>query len=157
MVKCKSTTRFSSVKVSIILTQTDTTVGFLSQNAKKLYEIKERKPTKPFIQVYNNFKKLNTSTCRVPNEHKNLVRRSKKTTFIIKGNSFRVSSSSLDSQILKNLDWVYSTSANKSQENFCREFCEDKADIIIENNNRLKENVSSKLIKLNYKRRKKLR
>jgi len=157
MVRCKSTTRFSSVKVSVILTQTDTTVGFLSQNAKKLYEIKERKPSKIFIQVYNNFKTLKASTCRVPKEHRNLLRRCKKTTFIVKGKSFRVSPSSLYSQIFKNLDWVYSTSANKSQENFSRDFCEDKADIIIENNSRLKENKSSKLIKLNHIKRKRLR
>jgi len=157
MVKCKSTTRFSSLEVPVILTQTDTTVGFLSQNAQKLYEIKERKPTKPFIKVYNSFSSLNCSTCRVPKKQRSLVRRSKKTTFIVDNKSFRVSPPSLNSQVLKNLSWVYSTSANKSQEKFNREFCEDKADIIIQNIDGLKENKSSTLIKLNHKKRKKLR
>ena len=143
--------------MSIILTQTDTTVGFVSQDSNKLYEIKQRETTKSFIKVYNKFKYLNSSTCRVPNSQKNLVRRSKKTTFIINNKSFRVSSSSLNSQILNNLSWLYSTSANKSQENFSREFCEDKADIIIENIDGLKENKSSTLIKLNHKKRKRLR
>ena len=141
----------------VILTQTDTTVGFVSKDANKLSEIKQRETTKPFIKVYNSFKSLKSSTCRVANNKKNLVRRSKKTTFIINNKSFRVSSSSLNSQILNNLSWVYSTSANKSQENFSREFCEDKADIIIENIDGLKENISSTLIKLNHKKRIKLR
>ncbi len=157
MVKCKSTTRFPSLEVPVILTQTDTTVGFLSQNANKLYEIKERKPTKQFIKVYDSFKSFKSSTCRVPKNKRNLVRRSKKTTFVINNSSFRVSSSVLSSQILNNLSWVYSTSANKSQEKFNREFCEDKADIIIEDIDGLKENRSSSLIKLNHKKRIKLR
>jgi tRNA A37 threonylcarbamoyladenosine synthetase subunit TsaC/SUA5/YrdC len=38
--------------MSVILTQTDTTVGFLSQDALKLYEIKSRNTTKPFIKVF---------------------------------------------------------------------------------------------------------
>jgi len=157
MVKCKSTTRFSSLEVPVILTQTDTTVGFLSQNKQKLYKIKERKPTKPFIKVYNSFRSLNSSTCRVPKNIRNLVRRSKKTTFIIKEKSFRVSSIALNSQILNNITWIYSTSANKSKEKFSLDFCEDKADIIIQDINGLQEKKSSTLIKLNYKKKVKLR
>jgi len=143
--------------MSVILTQTDTTVGFVSKNHKKLSEIKERESTKYFIKVYSSFKSLNSSTCRVPPNQKNIVRRSKKTTFIINNKSFRVSTQTTDSQILNNLQWVYSTSANKSQEKFSREFCELKADIIVENIDGLKENKSSTLIKLNHKKRKKLR
>ena len=52
MVRRKSITRFSKIEMPVILTQTDTTVGFLSQNEKKLYEIKSRETTKPFIKVY---------------------------------------------------------------------------------------------------------
>ena len=140
----------------VILTQTDTTVGFLSGDAKKLSNIKERKPTKQFIKVYTNFKTL-LSTCRVPNNQKNIIRRAKKTTFIVKNQAFRVATTKLESQILKNYTCSYSTSANKSNENFNREFCEDKADIIIQNIDGLKENSSSKLIKLNNTTRKKLR
>lgn len=152
----------------IILTQTDTTVGFLSQDADKLYEIKSRKKSKPFIKVYSNFKtflaprghfSLSSGTCgnRVPANQKNRIRRSKKTTFIVKNRAFRVAESLLNSNILRNSTWYFSTSANESNKEFDREFCENKADIIIEDKNRLYESTSSSLIKINNVKRRKIR
>ncbi|MCW8895367.1 Sua5/YciO/YrdC/YwlC family protein [Sulfurimonas sp.] len=141
----------------IILTQTDTTVGFLSQNSKNLYEIKSRSATKPFIKVYSNFKSFLESGNRVSNSNKKLVRRAKKTTFIVKNRAFRVAATTLNSQILRDSSWHYSTSANKSNESFNREFCESKADIIIEDVNGLVEKSSSALIKINRNKRIKLR
>jgi len=141
----------------VVLTQTDTTVGFLSQNAQKLYEIKSRPQTKPFIKVYKDFKSFIEDGNRVSKERKNLVRRSKKTTFIINNISFRVAQTGLDSQMLRDTPWFYSTSANKSSESFDRDFCESKADIIIEDINSLVEKDSSSLIKINSKKRRKLR
>ena len=152
MVRCKSTSRLPSV----VLTQTDTTVGFLSQDADALYEIKSRSTKKQFIKVYSDFKTFN-STCRVPSSQKNLIRRSKKTTFIVKNRAFRIAKSSLNSQILRDSTCSYSTSANKSNESFSREFCESKADIIIEDKNSLYETTSSSLIKLNERTKRKLR
>ena len=143
--------------MKIILTQTDTTVGFLSQDAKKLQEIKSRKPTKPFIQVYKNFKILLASGNRVPDRYKNSVRRSTKTTFIVKNRAFRIVNNPLDSQLLRENLWHYSTSANESSKNFDRDFCIEKADIIIENKDGLSENSSSSLYKINHKKRKKIR
>jgi len=143
--------------MSVILTQTDTTVGFLSQNSKKLYEIKSRVSDKPFIKVYSDFKTLSKNKIRIPNSKKNLLRRSKKTTFIVKNQAFRISKSTLDSQILRDLTWSYSTSANKTKEKFSRDFCESKADIIIETKDGLFENNASSLIKINEISRRKLR
>ncbi|WP_294962785.1 hypothetical protein [Sulfurimonas sp.] len=143
--------------MKVILTQTDTTVGFLSQDALKLQEIKSRKPTKAFIKVYKDFKTLVASGHRIPDKYKNTVRRAKKTTFIVKNSAFRVASSPLDSQVLRTNFWHYSTSANESSKNFNRDFCEEKADIIIENKNGLSENSSSSLYKINHKKRKKIR
>jgi tRNA A37 threonylcarbamoyladenosine synthetase subunit TsaC/SUA5/YrdC len=157
MVRCKSTARFFSLEVPVLLTQTDTTVGFLSQNSNKLYEIKSRKATKPFIKVYKNFKSFLIDGNRVPSSQKNLVRRSKKTTFIVKNRAFRVANISLNSQLLRNFTWQYSTSANKSKENFSKEFCEAKADIIIEDINGLNEKKSSALIRINNHKRRKIR
>ncbi len=157
MVKCKSTSRLSKVNSKVILTQTDTTVGFLSQSSNKLYDIKSRKQTKPFIKVYDSFKSLQKNNNRIPTSMKNLVRRSKKTTFIVKNRAFRVAKSSLNSQLLRDLSYSFSTSANKSQEKFNRIFCEQKADIIIEDKNSLYENLSSSLIKINQKTKKRLR
>ncbi len=143
--------------MSVILTQTDTTVGFLSQDAQKLYEIKSRETSKPFIKVYQNFKSFLDDGNRIPPSQKLLVRRSKKTTFIVKNRAFRIAPISLSSQILRDNSWYYSTSANKAGMSFNREFCELKADIIIEDKNGLNENSSSNLIKINHFKRKKLR
>ena len=157
MVKCSSTARFPSLEVSVILAQTDTTVGFASQNEKQLYKIKSRKNTKPFLKVYSSFKEFLASKNRIPQKQKNYVRRSKKTTFIVKNRAFRVAMSSLNSSILRNSTWHFSTSANEANKKFVREFCENKADIIIEDKNGLYENSSSSLIKINNNKRKKIR
>jgi len=153
MDKLKSTPRLSPTVVSVLLTQTDTTVGFLSQNKQKLQDIKSRSSAKPFIKVYKNFKSLQT---RIPSVHKNLLRRSKKTTFIVKNRAFRVSSYHLHSTLL-HASWYYSTSANAAGKNFERVFCEAKADIIIEDKNLLQEKMASSLIQLNAKHKRRLR
>ena len=142
--------------MSIILTQTDTTVGFLSQNEKKLYEIKSRNTSKPFITVYSDFKTFLLSN-RVPTNAKNLIRRSKKTTFVVKNKAFRVAKNNLNSQIIRKLIWSYSTSANESGKKFDREFCEAKADIIVEDKYGLYESSSSKLLRINGMRKVRIR
>ncbi len=141
----------------VLLAQTDTTVGFLSQEMQRLYEIKSRKTAKPFIKVYNDFKSLLSHEYRVPTKRKNLVRRSKKTTFIIKKRAFRVAKSSLDSQILRDYTWYFSTSANEEHKHFKRDFCSKKADIIIEDKYGLQENRASSLLKINNVKRRKIR
>ncbi|SFV56517.1 TsaC protein (YrdC domain) required for threonylcarbamoyladenosine t(6)A37 modification in tRNA [hydrothermal vent metagenome] len=157
MVKCNSTTRLFSLNNKVILTQTDTTVGLLSQDAKKLREIKSRQQTKPFICVFQDFTALKSHSIRIPNRFKRNIRRAKKTTFIVKNRAFRVARSPLHSQLLSKLPWAYSTSANESGKTFQRDFCEQKADIIIENKQGLFESKASKLYKINQKKRKRLR
>ena len=157
MVKFDSTSRLFSIKTKVILTQTDTTVGFLSQNGTKLSQIKSRSLEKPFIKVYINFKALKNDNIRIPNAKKNLLRRIKKTTFIVNNRSFRVAQTKLHSAILRELTWNYSTSANEKEKNFSRIFCEEKADIIIEDKNSLFQNNASKLYKINNKQIKRLR
>jgi len=156
MVKINSTSRFPRLADKIILTQTDTTVGFLSQDAQKLAKIKSRPPTKPFIKVYANFKAL-SKELRVPQKRKNLIRRAKKTTFIVKNQAFRVSNHTLASEVLQKSSWFYSTSANESGKKYDREFCEQKADIIIQDRDGLYEAEASSLFKLSDKKIRKLR
>lgn len=141
----------------VILNQTDTTVGFSSQDASKLYEIKSRDIKKPFLKVYSSFHTLLNDSKRVPKKFKKLIRNSKKTTFIVKNEAFRVSPQTLHSKALETLSWYYSSSANESGKNFDREFCESKADIIIENNDGLSEKTSSRLLKLSNKKIRRLR
>lgn len=156
MVKSKINPRLPSIS-PVILAQTDTTVGFLSQDNIKLSNIKSRESSKPFIKVYSSFKDLLESGNRIPQNKKKLVRRSKKTTFIVKNRAFRVSRQTLDSQILRDLKWNYSTSANESGKNFDLEFCEYKADIIVQNKDGLVENSSSSLFKINNSKRVRIR
>ena len=157
MVKSNSSTRFSCITKSIILTQTDTTVGFLSQDAALLREIKSRQSNKPFIKVFQNIKALQKTHIRIPKSRKNLIRRAKRTTFIVKDHAFRVAKTSLNSEILRSSEWNYSTSANASGKHFQRDFCEEKADIIIENKDGLYEGRASKLYKINNTKIKRLR
>jgi len=157
MVKINSTSRLSSITTKVILTQTDTTVGFVSQNKILLSEIKERASSKPFIKVYKNFKILRNDNKRIPNSHKNLLRRSTKTTFIVKNSAFRIAKDRLHSSLLRSTQWNYSTSANETTKNYKRDFCEEKTDIIIEDKNSLYEGISSSLYKINSKKKKRLR
>lgn len=157
MVKRNSNSRLSNIEKKVILAQTDTTVGFLSQDEIKLQNIKSRDSSKPFIKVYKDFKTFINEGNRVPNSKKALVRRSKKTTFIVNNISFRVAEYKKDSNILRKLTWSYSTSANESGKNFNRVFCESKADIIIEDNSSLYEGAPSSLYKVNSKKIKRLR
>ena len=157
MVTSNSTARLSRIKNSIILTQTDTTVGFLSQDAAQLREIKSRSSDKPFIKVFQNFKTLQKCNIRIPKSKKKMLRRAKKSTFIVKNQAFRIAPYSLHSQLLRELEWSYSTSANESGKKYQRDFCEQKADIIVEDKNGLFEGEASKLYKINNTKIKRLR
>jgi len=157
MVSSNGTSRLPGIKESVILTQTDTTVGFLSQDAVKLREIKSRQIAKPFIKVFQNFKTLQSSHIRIPTNRKKMLRRAKRTTVIIKDQAFRIASYPLHSQVLQNLSWSYSTSANESGKKFERDFCEQKADIIVEDKKGLFEGNASKLYKINNTTIKRLR
>jgi len=116
----------------VFLTQTDTTIGFLSQNANKLTLIKQRPPHKHYITAVNTLKTLQNFT-RIPHIHKNRVRRSNKTTFILPNKrSYRVIHDKHHLQLLNRLQWAYTSSANLSNQNYNETFVREVADIIIE-------------------------
>lgn len=117
---------------TVFLTQTDTTIGFVSQNADKLTQIKQRPPHKYYIKAVNSLDTLKTFT-RVPQKHKNRVRRAKKTTFIMpNGDSYRVIKDKHHLLLLNRLKWAYTTSANLSNEAYDESFARKMADVIIE-------------------------
>jgi len=147
-----STARLFSIEQKVLLTQTDTTVGFLSQNGTKLAHIKSRSQHKPFIKVYKDFKSFHKYGARIPKRQKNRIRRMKRSSFIIKNNSFRIAPIPLHSSLLRNLEWSYSTSANEAGKNFQRAFCEQKADIIVEDKRGLYEKSASNIYKINNKK-----
>ena len=119
------------LKDLVFLTQTDTTIGFVSQNADKLTQVKQRPPHKHYIKALPSLQALKSFT-RVPNIHKNRVRRAKKTTFIISnGDSYRIVKDKHHLLLLNRLGWAYTTSANLSSEAYDEDFAEKSADIII--------------------------
>lgn len=143
------------MKELVFLTQTDTTIGFVSQNAQRLTQIKQRPPHKHYIKAVNSIHTLQSFT-RVPQNHKNRVRRSKKTTFIMpNGESYRVIRDKHHLLLLDRLKWVYTTSANLSGEAYDEVFAREKADVVIEPINETKQ--ASKIVKLGKNSLKRIR
>jgi tRNA A37 threonylcarbamoyladenosine synthetase subunit TsaC/SUA5/YrdC len=141
--------------MNVILAQTDTTVGFLSRDSKRLEEIKMRHDNKPFLKVFADFKVLR-QTIRIPTTHKRFVRYASKTTFVVKNQAFR-HVDGVHARLIRPYCWLYSTSANKSGGIFERGFCTKNADIIIEDSRGLVEKSASSIYKLTSTRCKKLR
>jgi len=115
----------------VFLTQTDTSIGFVSQDPDKLDQIKQRPSDKHYIKAVNNLKTLKSLT-RIPQKHKNQVRRAKKTTFIMpNGHSYRVIKDKHHLLLLNRLQWAYTTSANLSGKEYDAHFAQKHADITI--------------------------
>lgn len=133
-------------KSLVYLAQTDTTVGFLSLDDKKLSAIKQRNPDQKTLQVVDKFKTLKQFV-RVPKNKRKLVRNSKKTTFIYPNKEgYRVVDKDDHHQnFLKKVKCLYSTSANITKEKFDNTFAIDKSDIIIHNNKCFDEKNSSSI------------
>ena len=141
----------------VLLAQTDTTVGFLSQNADSLAFIKERPQHKHFLKVYADWKNFKASYGRIPKAHRSRVRRSDKTTYIVKNNAFRVIHEPHHHDLIKSYGWLFSTSANQSGHKYEQNFCEASADVIIEDFRGLHENPPSSIIRLGKHKAKRVR
>ena len=143
------------LKDKVFLTQTDTTIGFVSQNADKLTNIKHRPPHKHYIKAVNSLATLKSFT-RVPSRHKNRVRRSRKTTFILpNGHSYRLIQDKHHLLLLNRLKWAYTTSANLSNHAYDEKFAKGMADVIIEPLNQ--NNQASNIYKLGKQTIKRIR
>lgn len=142
--------------MSIILTQTDTTVGFLSQDDKSLICLKNRDTSKPFLKVYASLSELQKSI-RVPLIHRNTLRHSKKKTFVIKHQAVRYVQESNHKRLIERYGWLYSTSANESGKEYDELFCRSHSDLIVEDARGLKPAPASKIFRLTSTQSKKLR
>ncbi len=141
----------------MILAQTDTTVGFLSQDARKLASIKERPSDKPFIQSFDTLETYTKMGGRVPNRHKKRLRRSKTTTYVIKNRAIRIVSEGPHHHLLTRYGWLYSTSANEAGKSFEITFAKERADLIVEDERGLYEGKASTIYKLHRKKIRRLR
>ena len=119
------------METEVFLTATDTTVGFVSQNAAKLDAIKGRPAHKRYIVALASFQSLKTRT-RIPPLHRKRVRRARRSTFILPcGTSYRVIDDRHHRMLMERLGWAYTTSANKSGEAYDETFAKAAADVIV--------------------------
>lgn len=142
----------------VYLVQTDTTVGFSSLNGEKLSLIKQRPTSKKILHTVDSFKTLNQNT-RIPKRFRRVIRNSKKTTYVYPNlKSFRVvDKRSKFYDFIHKFKILYSTSANKTAENFNKEFAILGADILVEDKRDFFETKASRILKVSKKRRKILR
>ena len=141
----------------VYLVQTDTTVGFLSSDDKKLTKIKNRDKNQKILQVVDSFRTLKQFV-RVPKQYRKKVRNSKITTFIYKnGSGFRVvDRDSKHQNFIKKFTCLYSTSANVTQKKFDKKFAVDKSDIVVYDDD-FTEKISSEIYTVSKQKIKKLR
>ena len=113
----------------IFLTNTDTTIGFLSQCKSALDRAKRRAPNKEYIQALPSFKALQK---RIPKNFRARVRRSKKATYILSKNySFRINKDTRHNLLLNRLTYTYTSSANQSNKDYEESYAKEQSDIII--------------------------
>ncbi|MCH9739935.1 MAG: Sua5 YciO YrdC YwlC family protein [Epsilonproteobacteria bacterium] len=144
------------MKKLLYLTQTDTTIGFVSQDASKIDGAKKRLPNKHYIRVVNSLQTLQTFT-RVPSKHKNRVRRAKRTTFIMpNGQSFRVVKGTEHNLLLDRLKWLYSSSANLSGSDYDEAYAKKMTEVTVTSPQK-NGGEASKIYKLGVKSIRKIR
>ena len=146
-------------KNSLILAQTDTTVGFLSKNPNLINIKKNRQGKKGLIKVVSSFKELNDEV-RVPKKFRKYIRHSKQTTFIYAkhNKAIRVVLEGIHHDFLKRFKSFYSSSANISGSYFIQEVAEDLADIIFYKKDiKFQEKAPSKIYKIYLLHKQKIR
>lgn len=142
----------------VYLVQTDTTVGFSSNDNEKLAVIKKRPKEQKILRTVDSFKTLQKYT-RIPNNHKKRVRNSKNSTFIYPNNeSFRViNSDSNFYNFIKKFKVLYSSSANEAKKSFDEEYTKKVSDIVVIDKKGFFEDKPSDLLRLSRLKYKKLR
>jgi len=141
----------------VFLVQTDTTVGLLSKEKKRLSLIKQRDIKQPFLKSIATFCELKKET-RVPKRFKKFVRRKKKTTFIYPNlKAIRVVQDAPHQSFLKRFGWMYSTSANKTGCEFDFGYIKDRVDIILFEADEFRADSASSIIKIGKKSIRRLR
>lgn len=140
----------------LFLAQTDTTIGFLSKDREKINQAKQRDNQKTLLEV-SSLKCLKDFV-RVPQKHKNLIRRSSKTTFIYpNGKAIRVIKDPLHLRFLTPFQWLYSSSANLTKEQYNPSFAFEKAEVVIQDKRGLFQAQASKILRLNRHTQKRIR
>jgi len=141
----------------IFLAQTDTTIGLLSKDYKKLNRVKKREERKPVLIEVDSLDTLKKFV-RVPKKFRNRVRRSKKITYIYPNKkSFRVVKDKWHLKFLKKYKWLYSTSANLNKKDIDLKWAESVADVVVIDKRGFKVFSPSKIFRLSKKYIKRVR
>ncbi len=141
----------------VYLVQTDTTVGFLSQNKKALAKAKKRDPKQPFLIATDSFAKQKQFV-RTPVKFKKSVRRARKTTFLYPNRkAVRVVCEKNHRSFLQRFGFMYSSSANASKHPFVLSYAVETADVIVEDARGFHEGAASSIYRLGKRTKKKLR
>ncbi len=142
---------------AVYLTQTDTTVGFVSHNPLALSLAKHRDPTQPLLICVDSFKKQKLLT-RTPKQFRKQLRRTKKTTFIYKNKkAIRIVTQTAHARFLKRFSFVYSSSANENKKDYDLSYAINHADIIVEDHHGFSQNIASSIFHLHKNKIDKLR
>jgi len=132
----------------VYLVQTDTTVGFLSDSKEELAKAKNRPLSLPFITTVSSLKGLKKLR-RVPKNHKTLIRRAKKTTFIFdKKLSIRVIKDKRHKSFVDRFEFIYSSSANEHKKAFDFDFAMQKADLVVYDTKEFYNSTPSKMLRV---------
>lgn len=140
----------------LFLAQSDTTVGFLCQDAQKINKIKQRQNQKVLIEV-SSLEILKRFT-RIPQGRKNQIRRAKKTTFIYPNHkAIRVVKDQRHLRFLSSFGWFYSSSANITKQDYESAYAQKVSDVVVLDERGLFQGKPSKIIKINTKSQKRIR
>lgn len=141
----------------VYLAQTDTTVGFLSQNADALRLLKGRSADKPFLKSFDSLEVLKT-TWRPPVRSRNFVRRASRTTFVLRGgDAVRVVASGPHRDFVQKFGWCFSTSANRAGKREDVDFAKEQAQTVVFDPVGFSSAIPSKIIKLGRKKDRRFR
>lgn len=145
------------MKDIIYLAQSDTTAGFFSTESKCLNALKQRDLDKKVLLESSSLHYIK-SLARVPNIHKNRVRKAAKSTFIYpNGKAIRLIKEQNHLAFLGQFGYLYATSANKSGQNFNKAWAIESSDIICIDSRNLTQGSASKIYKINNAKMKKIR
>jgi tRNA A37 threonylcarbamoyladenosine synthetase subunit TsaC/SUA5/YrdC len=117
-----------ALKEAVVLIQSDTTVGLLSQSGPQLNRLKGRLETQPLIETVASLAVLK-KRLRVPVAVRSRIRRTARTTIAYpQGQAIRVVSGRHARQ-LQALGWCYSTSANPTGRGFSEPWAKEQANL----------------------------
>ena len=159
-------------KNAIFLAQSDTTAGFLSANRAQILNAKHSPKNKAILRESCDLAHIKALT-RIPRILQKQMRRAKKSTFIFDNNlSFRVIfaesngesspnsrdlGANLHHAFLKRFGTLFSSSANKTGQNFNANFALKNADIIVCDSRGIYEDSPSHIFKTRKSKLKKIR